>query len=1135
MALTGALTVQVAADELSPCSPNPCSFDGKCTPHDGSSFECQCPFPYHGTMCRDWKNTTGTPSMKIVQAYSEIMERAKVAHTCVGAPADKQGKIDNAFGTLFSTLVATVKSPVNVAITKQKTIEEALVKARTIRDYELQIATATQDILKKSIQQQINNAIAFENTTSQRIKKYFTSVIVDGAKQKKKDDAVCTNYYDETTSLLNTKSSTVLEIQTLVRKLATCGNTEIGNSNGGMAHSNSSPLDASAVGTAPNEFDTTSKFMAASSPDTEKTNLTNLLQVESTRSAQNVTQKRCALLKQQLSKQMEAFTPSPVTQQKHGLMDPVQAASQHVKSLNLEIAQQHQAANAAKVKCMSAATSNLNQVHATAKQNRKMELDRAQGTREKAIAAAGKEDHEGHTAFQQELTRVRALHLPELVRVQKELDDKITRTLNLQFNLDYVKSLANPKWLRSVHGVPSFSLDFFYKKIKRLHIMCSPKLATCAKKYHQIVAHAHSVEQASTKKEHIGRIKLSKARTHKALELVNVGAEKQLLNATVANQKTNAIAFNKSSFEHIETAFATVVATGEKEKNRGDANCVKHFKETTDMLNSESETVTHIAGLVARLKRCSQSSAASLLQTNSDTRFKHRVQSRENCDLLRQQLSNSKLSSKFPKEIGTTSKFIAAASPDTENQQLTSLLQVGNENVSPLPAVEAAGQNVKTWNKQIAQQHTDAKSVKSRCLKASSDFMKAVLANAKDTRKTEMANAENTTKTALLAAEKELHDGTVAFQQRVATVQLAVLAAKKRVHTNAAIIREAKSNVALVQSSIDNGFTPSFGHNITGPALFQQLEKIRNKCLPVLFDCLDGQCEIDCTVGEWSKCTAACGGGTQSRLVEAEVFGGKKCKSYNTKQVCNTAACPIDCQLTDWSNCSEPCGKGAATTLAPQSNGNTPYPQSNGDTPATQINGNTLVPQSTLQQELDALRTTTDEDHARIATLEEELAADGATPATRTNGNTPPPQTKQSAKAAEQKQWVHKTAASKPSSTDESSAVGEERGSTNSENNNQAEKPNKGATSDSSLTKGILIGISVALVGGVMVALCVLYVKKSKEHARRRLMMGVGGENDLNKQSIPNLDSSDVSDPGWTDQELESDVESQLAIQEQGK
>ena len=251
----------------------------------------------------------------------------------------------------------------------------------------------------------------------------------------------------------------------------------------------------------------------------------------------------------------------------------------------------------------------------------------------------------------------------------------------------------------------------------------------------------------------------------------------------------------------------------------------------------------------------------------------------------------------------------------------------------------------------------------------------------------------------------------------------------------------------------------------------------------------------------------------------------------------------------------------AATTLAPQSNGNTPYPQSNGDTPAMQINGNTLVPQSTLQQELDALRTTTDEDHARIATLEEkvvqqeldalrtttdedhariatleeELAADGATPATRTNGNTPPPQTKQSAKAAEQKQWVHKTAASKPSSTDESSAVGEERGSTNSENNNQAETPNKGATSDSSLTKGILIAISVALVGGVMVALCVLYVKKSKEHARRRLMMGAGGENDLNKQSIPNLDSSDVSDPGWTDQELESDVESQLAIQEQGK
>ena len=31
----------------------------------------------------------------------------------------------------------------------------------------------------------------------------------------------------------------------------------------------------------------------------------------------------------------------------------------------------------------------------------------------------------------------------------------------------------------------------------------------------------------------------------------------------------------------------------------------------------------------------------------------------------------------------------------------------------------------------------------------------------------------------------------------------------------------------------------------------------------------------------------------------------------------------------------------------------------------------------------------------------------------------------------------------------------------------------------------------------------------------------------MNKQFIPNLDPSDVSDPGWTDQELESDIESQ--------
>jgi hypothetical protein len=84
-------------------------------------------------------------------------------------------------------------------------------------------------------------------------------------------------------------------------------------------------------------------------------------------------------------------------------------------------------------------------------------------------------------------------------------------------------------------------------------------------------------------------------------------------------------------------------------------------------------------------------------------------------------------------------------------------------------------------------------------------------------------------------------------------------------------------------------------------------------------DCCGPCCRQDCIIngwGEWSTCTAACGGGMQSRsrTITAPSCGGTCSESATVdSRPCNTGCCPVHCAITEWSpwtTCSPACGGG---------------------------------------------------------------------------------------------------------------------------------------------------------------------------------------------------------------------------------
>ena len=86
-------------------------------------------------------------------------------------------------------------------------------------------------------------------------------------------------------------------------------------------------------------------------------------------------------------------------------------------------------------------------------------------------------------------------------------------------------------------------------------------------------------------------------------------------------------------------------------------------------------------------------------------------------------------------------------------------------------------------------------------------------------------------------------------------------------------------------------------------------------------NCNTDECPVDggwSEFGEWSECSAACGGGTQSRTRSctnpAPAHGGTDCQGLKTEsQNCNTDECPVDggwSEFGEWSECSATCGGG---------------------------------------------------------------------------------------------------------------------------------------------------------------------------------------------------------------------------------
>ncbi|KAL5268609.1 hypothetical protein ACHWQZ_G002453 [Mnemiopsis leidyi] len=89
-------------------------------------------------------------------------------------------------------------------------------------------------------------------------------------------------------------------------------------------------------------------------------------------------------------------------------------------------------------------------------------------------------------------------------------------------------------------------------------------------------------------------------------------------------------------------------------------------------------------------------------------------------------------------------------------------------------------------------------------------------------------------------------------------------------------------------------------------------------------ECNTNGCEVDggySDFGDWSECSAECGGGTQTRsrtcTNPAPANGGLDCvgDSAETRE-CNTQGCPVDggySDFGDWSECSAECGGGTQT------------------------------------------------------------------------------------------------------------------------------------------------------------------------------------------------------------------------------
>eukprot|EP01006_Ploeotia_vitrea_P040132 TRINITY_DN66404_c3_g4_i3.p1 TRINITY_DN66404_c3_g4~~TRINITY_DN66404_c3_g4_i3.p1 ORF type:complete len:2189 (-),score=999.16 TRINITY_DN66404_c3_g4_i3:889-6498(-) len=83
--------------------------------------------------------------------------------------------------------------------------------------------------------------------------------------------------------------------------------------------------------------------------------------------------------------------------------------------------------------------------------------------------------------------------------------------------------------------------------------------------------------------------------------------------------------------------------------------------------------------------------------------------------------------------------------------------------------------------------------------------------------------------------------------------------------------------------------------------------------------CMNAPCPIKCKLSGWSNwtsCSAPCGGGFSTRervILEEPEYGDHMCGELVQKVVCNSEPCPVDCEVSEWgefSKCSAVCGGG---------------------------------------------------------------------------------------------------------------------------------------------------------------------------------------------------------------------------------
>lgn len=88
---------------------------------------------------------------------------------------------------------------------------------------------------------------------------------------------------------------------------------------------------------------------------------------------------------------------------------------------------------------------------------------------------------------------------------------------------------------------------------------------------------------------------------------------------------------------------------------------------------------------------------------------------------------------------------------------------------------------------------------------------------------------------------------------------------------------------------------------------------------PVNETCAQHDCPVHCTVNSWAAwggCTTSCGTGerTRSRKIAIEpLHGGLPCPPLNSVEECSDGDCPVDCLMgewSDWGDCSVTCGIG---------------------------------------------------------------------------------------------------------------------------------------------------------------------------------------------------------------------------------